>query len=93
MCCCHTWKLANALKRLKGISNSVLVHVILKHLGSFVWEHKMIGALSEEGIEATHAKLATELKKHKSSPMKAAKQALSKMAIDVLLEDRGRMSN
>ena len=65
---------------------------MVMHLGPFLHKHKFIGRASEEGIEAVHAKLATEITNHKMPSYCRLKNALKYVAIDVLLHDSGKLS-
>lgn len=87
--CCQTARLGKILNELGGFGTSALVHVIISHLGPFIWTHRKIGALAEEGIEAIHCKLATESLRHKKTKQESLKNALKWLAIDVLLSDGG----
>jgi hypothetical protein len=73
--CCETARLGCSLEEVGGFGGSALVHVMIMHLGPFVWEHKMIGALAEKGIEAVHSKLDTEIERHKRTASKRFKMA------------------
>ncbi|CAD5213571.1 unnamed protein product [Bursaphelenchus okinawaensis] len=66
--CCQTIKLARCLDVVGGASKRALVHIVLMHLGPFEWDHKMIGALAEEDIEAVHCRFAEEMKRHVVPP-------------------------
>lgn len=87
--CCQTARIGKVLDDLGGFGTSGLVHVMISHLGPFVWEHRKIGALAEEGLEAVHCKLGGETKRHKQSPQESLKNSLKWLAIDVLLSDSG----
>lgn len=90
--CCQTAKLGQVLEDLGGFGGSGLVHVMIMHLGPFVWKHRMVGALAEEGIEGVHCKLATETLRHKKQANEKIKNALKWLAIDVLLNDRNKFT-
>jgi hypothetical protein len=66
----------------------MLLFCILSILGPFVWKHRLIGAVVEEGIESVHAKLALELRRQKLKPVECIKNSLKWLAIDVLLSDK-----
>lgn len=87
--CCATARLGECLDKVGGFGTSVLVHDILMHLGTFLWEHRMIGAVAEEGIEAVHSRLDKETEHHKKSKIESLKNALKWLGIDVLLSDSG----
>lgn len=88
--CCQTALLGSALEEIGGFGSSALVHVMIMHLGPFIWKHKMIGALAEEGIESVHSKLAIEMQRHKRSAKEKIRNALKWLAIDVLMCDNDR---
>lgn len=90
--CCQTAMLGQALDKVGGFGSSALVHVMIMHLGPFLWEHRMIGAVAEEGIEAVHSKLATELQRHKMKAKEKIRNALKWLAIDVLMSDKNRFN-
>jgi len=75
-----------------GFGQSPLIHVMLMHLGQFVHKHKFIGAVSEEGLEALHSKIAYEINRHKMSTENRLKNALKWVAIDTLLSDAGKLT-
>lgn len=86
--CCQTAVLGRLLEDVGGFGGSALVHVMMMHLGPFVWNHRMIGALAEEGIEAVHCKLATESRRHKKAAKEKLRNSLKWLGIDVLLNDK-----
>lgn len=90
MNCCQTAILGRSLSEFGGLGTSALVHVMIMHLGPFVWKHRMIGAVAEEGIEAVHCKLATEVQRHKMSANERMRNSMKWMAIDVLMSDKDR---
>ena len=61
------------------------------HLGSFIHTHRFIGNVIEEGIEAVHSKLSTEMDRNKMSKEKRLMNALKWLAIDVILADSGKI--
>ena len=89
--CCQTAILCAALEKVGGFGTSGLVHCMLAYLGAFLAEHRMIGAVAEEGIEAIHSKLETEMKRHKMSRLERRQNSMKWLAIDVLLSDSGKL--
>ena len=53
--CCQTAILIKGLENVGGFGQSPLIHAMLMHLGPFIHNHRLIGAVSEEEIETLHS--------------------------------------
>jgi hypothetical protein len=79
------------LEKLGGFGNSVKIHVLVQHVGPFVWHYRILGAVAEEGIERLHSTIRKDFQNvsHKSD-LERAKITLQRWAVQVQLADLGK---
>lgn len=86
--CCATSSLAKMLEKLGGFANSVKVHVMAQHIGAFAWEYKILGGVSEEGIERLHSRIKDLFKDvSRSDNLERARITCQQWGVQVQLAD------
>lgn len=90
--CCLTARMCNNLSEIGGFGRSGLIHLVLMHMGRFVHRHRMIGAVSEEGLESLHSRLTFEMRRHRRKMIDKLMLAMKWHTIDVFLCDAEKFS-
>lgn len=89
--CCSTYILIKCLEELKNFGGHLLVHVLAQHVGPFSWMHRIMGAVSEEGIESLHRKVKNEFNNiSRHDDIERARIALQGLAVQTQLADLGK---
>lgn len=59
--CCATFNLIKILEKIGGFGGHLKIHVLAQHVGPFAWEHRVLGAVMEEGLEKLHRTIKDDL--------------------------------
>ena len=87
--CCAPAKLVKYLEAVGGFGNSLKIHFLALHIGPFIYQHKILGAIAEEGLEALHRIFNDNLKRIcRSDIFERDKICLVNWAVNVLLSDK-----
>lgn len=89
--CCATSILVQSLEKLGGFGTSVVIHVLAQHTGTFAWIHRVLYAMSEEGIESLHSTIKEDFENvSRGDKLERARITIQGNAVQVQLADMGK---
>lgn len=89
--CCATSFLVSSLKKLGRFVSFVAVHVLAQHTGPFAWKHRVLYAMSEEGIESLHSTIKKDFENvSRGDGLERVRITIKRNAVQVQLADMGK---